>query len=527
MIDIIENASAPYYGSSYTGHWTNYANNRIWWAFTKDALPISQVDPDYLWQGRHNHETGWSGVIHAKATGTCCRVDDAAYHSLSVFTEENWAKSSTLGRQLFVTGPCINVKHPSSYYAQYDHCILVYEPEQLCTFIQVSNWKATGYADVVVGALYLHPYTDDSGQTRFYPVIAVSGCNSVHNNMKPWKPSTSRGTTLNLESFPHAPSIGWVRNLTGDLRVDSLHILSLCVEAVRRHRCPDSELSKHVGNMRYQRYDIHPKSSHDYLYDHQIIRAARGELFKLADAMHIAQSQYRGELQATSFDSINRFDGNMLALIADIKSIGSSSVSILTNLMKSAKNPRLLARAWLSARYGDRLTYNDLKSLFKGFNRNPWRRTWFSRFLLGSSRRSVSIDSAFGQITVQLNTKIAVTPRDWNAAMRAIRHAYEWDYYPSLANIWDMIPLSFVVDWFVDVSNIFEDLDRLVQARYYDVTCVLESAKSTTGSTTLKGVLLSYYDRSTSPALSLGMSSVELGLPDVINIVDAGTLLLG
>lgn len=231
-------------------------------------------------------------------------------------------------------------------------------------------------------------------------------------------------------------------------------------------------------------------------------------------------------MQATSFDSINRFDGNMLALCVDLRHVGSSSVDVVTNLMKASKNPRKLASAWLSARYGDKLTYGDLVELFAGFNKSPWKVTRFARFLLGRSRKSGSfIDQDFND-SYSMNCEIAVKPDDLNALMKAVRTAYEWDFYPSLGNMWDLVPLSFVVDWFVDVSSIFEDIDRLVQARYYTVLKVLESIKASCASRTFPSVELSYYDRSLSNELSLGMSSVQLGLPSPINIVDGVSLIL-
>jgi hypothetical protein len=217
----------------------------------------------------------------------------------------------------------------------------------------------------------------------------------------------------------------------------------------------------------------------------------------------------------------------MLALLGDLRKVGSGSVEVLTSLMESAKNPRKLAKAWLSARYGDRLTYSDLKSLFAGFNRSAWKSSRHAKFLLGRSRKSYELlTDSNGAVSIRLSTQIAVQPNDYNALMTQIRHAYEWDYYPSLANVWDMIPLSFVVDWFIDVSSIFEDLDRLVQARYYSVTCLLESVKAIGASNSLRGVDLSYYDRSTGKQLSLGMSSVQLGLPSAVNIVDGISLFL-
>jgi hypothetical protein len=258
--------------------------------------------------------------------------------------------------------------------------------------------------------------------------------------------------------------------------------------------------------------------------DKYIISKLRREFRQLYLDAHDYQSNEIMALQATSFDSINRFDGNMLALATDFRKIGRSSVDIFTNLLEARRNPRKLASAWLSARYGDRLTYSDLKELLHGFVANPWSVRRFGKFILGRGRKSGM--SPDGLTSFFMGCQIAVQPNDYNALMRAIRHAYEWDYYPTLGNIWDLIPLSFVVDWFVDVSSIFEDIDRLVQSRYYDVLAVLNTVKASRDSHEFRGVELSYYDRSVDHRLSLGMSSVQLGLPSSINIVDGVSLIL-
>jgi hypothetical protein len=122
--------------------------------------------------------------------------------------------------------------------------------------------------------------------------------------------------------------------------------------------------------------------------------------------------------------------------------------------------------------------------------------------------------------------EIALSPKDYNALMSLVRKAYEIDLYPSLQNVWDLIPLSFVVDWFVNVSKIFEDVDRLVQSRYYNVNCVLNTVKASSTGTVLEGLSYSFYERHLASSLSLGMSSIELGLPSPINIVDGVSLFL-
>jgi hypothetical protein len=231
------------------------------------------------------------------------------------------------------------------------------------------------------------------------------------------------------------------------------------------------------------------------------------------------------ELHASSFDGVQKFDGNLLAFISELPSFGTTGVSSLIELLRSSPSKASIASFWLSNRYGDRLSFRDAKDLFQSFDRELFKaRT--TRYVISRGRLSELVsDGYFTDVNVFHACQLAVSPKDSNALMRAIRHAYEWDYYPSLGNVWDMIPLSFVVDWFVNVGDIYESVDRLVQARYYDVQRILQSVKAEATSPLFPTVRLSYYRRWLSSNLQLGVSSVELGLPSVLNVVDGLALL--
>lgn len=237
-------------------------------------------------------------------------------------------------------------------------------------------------------------------------------------------------------------------------------------------------------------------------------------------------------LQATAFDALQKFDGNMLALLPEIGSFGKTTIQSILDFADSPKRAKDAASLWLSNRYGDRLTKSDLSSLFSAIDTSfltvPPKRT--CRYTRTKSRDSFEIDITDfrGSVTadVKVCCQIAVAPKDYNALMKLVRAAYEWDFYPSLGNVWDMIPLSFVVDWFVNVGDIWESVDRMVQSRYYDVPAVLLSYKTEVVIPSIGGVRFSYYNRWVQHHLDLGVSSVQLGLPSAINVVDGISLLL-
>lgn len=53
----------------------------------------------------------------------------------------------------------------------------------------------------------------------------------------------------------------------------------------------------------------------------------------------------------------------------------------------------------------------------------------------------------------------------------------KWDLWPTLGNSWDLIPFSFVVDWFVDVESILERIDRQNLMLMHTVLSVIQTEK--------------------------------------------------
>jgi hypothetical protein len=414
---------------------------------------------------------------------------------------------------IYISGHGFLVKHPSESRGP----VVALGLGEICTIMLVTSQQETATTlrtHLCLGAFMLDEHPSHPGKVYIHHTAQAG--TYVHDKRPGRKDSWTGGKSVRSgisRDSRKAPATQY------DVTV--AQTLLNCVNVLRTSCTYDQAATMKVYSVGA------PDSSGQYMTDDEIIKVARGELFKFAQECNSARALNAGEVQAEAFDSLMRFDGNMLALFGDLRNIGKSTASGLLDLMHGVKNPRRLARAWLSARYGDKLTYQDLKSLFEGFTRDHWRRSRVTQYLFGRSRRTVSALHYDGkQFSVRLNCQIALQPKDYNLLMKQVRSAYEWDYYPSLANMWDLVPLSFVVDWFVDVSSIFEDLDRMVQARYYSVVCAINTVKASTGSNTLKGVELSYYDREPVRNLSLGMSSVNLGLPSAINIVDGISLFL-
>jgi hypothetical protein len=155
---------------------------------------------------------------------------------------------------------------------------------------------------------------------------------------------------------------------------------------------------------------------------------------------------------------------NGIAYGLDAKEIISTAKADLSNLEALAKGApgklKIASKLFLSVHYGWKLLAADTKEFaeaFGEFSRTSTRRVHFSvsghypndqigGYVLKSAiaHRSIYYDP-YGQIS---NSAFAL--------------AEAMDVVPDLSNIWDMIPFSFVVDWFTNIGDLAEGLDALM-----------------------------------------------------------------
>lgn len=168
-------------------------------------------------------------------------------------------------------------------------------------------------------------------------------------------------------------------------------------------------------------------------------------------------------------ESINDFGGNALAYAGDLRSTGDS-VRALLSLPKDLTNPKAWAKTWLSLHYGDRLTISDTHELLEGLRRALLHR---QQYTLGRRRLEKSGTLHYlpswtsnSSYTISRTSTIVVVNTSYNGVMTAIENLMRWDAWPTLENVWDMIPLSFVVDWVLPVSDLLSQIDAAVEAPY-------------------------------------------------------------
>nr|WFS39096.1 MAG: putative maturation protein [StochSev_2 levi-like virus] len=180
-------------------------------------------------------------------------------------------------------------------------------------------------------------------------------------------------------------------------------------------------------------------------------------------------------------------DCNMIAMINDLKNLRAD----LTDIMQSAKK---LPKAKLATKQG----WKDVSSFFLG-NKYGYQLTYADAGAIGESLERLRQDIKMGYREIKkltsaststISGKIPFTIENHYTAkvgssndplMMAIKGLYDWDLYPSLGNMWDLIPYSFCVDWVAGIGDLLDDIDANVYMRYYQARSIMKSTKITTG----------------------------------------------
>lgn len=224
------------------------------------------------------------------------------------------------------------------------------------------------------------------------------------------------------------------------------------------------------------------------------------------------------DLANRAYKSVPFFDGNGIAYIKDLAGMKAAVLStskLIGSLINSKATARVVANLFLAFYYGWKLFVMDSLSvadtLRKFTSVKPYQKcssnltyevgpaTYTSYFHCYYTR--------FGRLTSDMDRLVSL-----------------FDAKLSLSNIWDFIPFSFVIDWFIQVGDLLESIDSFgSMTQDHRITCSGQSIKchATTSSARLglKGWVgifdVSYYERSYSdtifyPSLILGVTNQSL-----------------
>lgn len=178
------------------------------------------------------------------------------------------------------------------------------------------------------------------------------------------------------------------------------------------------------------------------------------------------------------------------------------------------------ASTYLSGKYGVMPSVSDIGRLYSGVCNIS---TAFRQKQRIHSRRVTSIDvpdSLSATHTAVLTVQCSKYPSDLvGKAMEFISMCKSWGLYPEAQNLWDIIPFSFVVDWFVQIGDYFETVQDAYNIRdYFPIEYAILSQKVAVGKSITSilpqyvatgEVQFSYYTRGISRELPLPTPSLE------------------
>lgn len=228
-----------------------------------------------------------------------------------------------------------------------------------------------------------------------------------------------------------------------------------------------------------------------------------------------------GDATQSAANAAKKFAGNMLAYQKDIRRIIKDVKAVLQTL-SGKPSPKAWASLWLSYRYGIRLTIQDTLELLNGIE------AAISQDGKYATCRGVSQDER----TV-CHAKLYYAPKELTGIMRAIHALYDWDIMPTLENLWDLVPYSFVADWFLAIGDILDGIDSIGYTQTMNVFSCVYSTKTTLDGDSLGPLLgidgnitITLYDRSTPEEPYQYIPHFTGSLPSATNIVDGAALIL-
>lgn len=188
-----------------------------------------------------------------------------------------------------------------------------------------------------------------------------------------------------------------------------------------------------------------------------------------------------GDLAQNAIDSTRALDINTPAFLLDFLKTKDILLGIW-KVLSGDLSPKALSSLFLSFRYGVNLTVKDAKELASAIKQMQ-RDIPDEEYSI--VRRGISGEGEAYYTEVGLlkgdwshNFKMYYDPYPDNFR-KLVRQAYSWDLYPSWQNLWDYIPFSFVLDWFLQVEDELERWDtRNYVATLRFESCILTSKKT-------------------------------------------------
>lgn len=186
-----------------------------------------------------------------------------------------------------------------------------------------------------------------------------------------------------------------------------------------------------------------------------------------------------GDLCQEAVQGTRAVNLNTLMYCKELLEIGDmlkSTISSLKNWKSSILKES--ANLYLSYHYGYRLSAKDTADLYKAAKHEF---TAVKRSIAAiRARQSWEYDYPPGYTlngcTCERTRCVKVWYKQLDAAVGSLLNGlFRWDVFPELGNVYDMIPYSFVVDWFLPFGDVLDKIDNHTYAATLNVLATVRS----------------------------------------------------
>lgn len=155
-------------------------------------------------------------------------------------------------------------------------------------------------------------------------------------------------------------------------------------------------------------------------------------------------------------------DTNMLENCLDIFDLCASikSGQFIKDIFAKRSLFERSSDAWLAYRYSYSTTKSDIESLFD----------------YAASRSKTIARSGKQTGTGLMHVKIAIQPPE-TELQRLVDRLTEHGIAPNLYNLWDLVPFSFIADWFIDFGSVLDGLTAYGRLAAYQIRYITKSWK--------------------------------------------------
>lgn len=184
--------------------------------------------------------------------------------------------------------------------------------------------------------------------------------------------------------------------------------------------------------------------------------------------------QSYGDLCHHAAGNIDANSANMIAFVRDLKDI-KSLIPKLKNLMSLKTH----ADNYLAVNYGVLPTISDLKAIVDAFEKSVFRDKNGLKRVSAYDTGSQELSIKGKRVICRVDRRLHLAINDRDTGLDALTERWRsTGFFPSLTNIWDLVPYSFVLDWFIDVGSVFERIDTKHRLLNLDIPYCIRSEKT-------------------------------------------------